>query len=291
MIQDRTLSSRIFDIVIYAFLTLVALITAFPLVFCIIRSFEGGWTIASGLDILPKQWSVIAYITLMKNPFFLKSLWISCLITIIGTLISLALTSMLAYGLSRKQFIGKRLASLFVVFTMLFSGGLIPSYMVVRNLGILNTLWAIIIPNAMGAYTFLIMRSYFLGLPDSLDESARIDGAGDLRIYWQIYLPLAKPMLAAVSLLYVVRQWNLFFDAIIYIRDNNLWPLQVLVRQAIIGADALGIDGSGLADGNKVNPETLKLAAIVISALPMLMIYPFFQKFFIQGMTLGAIKG
>ena len=291
MIQDRSLSSRIFDVIIYVFLTLVAIITAFPLLFCIIRSFDGGWTVASGLDIFPKQWSLIAYSTLMKNPFFLRSIGISGLITVAGTLLSLMLTSMLAYGLSRKQFIGKKLFLLGIVFTMMFNGGLIPSYMVVKNLGLLNSLWSIIVPNAMGAYTFFIMRSYFLQLPDSLDESARIDGAGDFLIFFKIYLPLAKPMLAAVSLLYVVRQWNLFFEAILYIRDNNSWPLQVLVRQAIIGADTLGIDGTGISKDFAVNPESLKLAAIVVSAIPMLIMYPFFQRFFIKGMTLGAIKG
>ncbi len=291
MIQDRSLSSRLFDLVIYLSLAAVAVATAFPLLFCIIRSFEGGWTVASGLDIFPKQWSAVAYLTLLKNPFFLRSFWISGVITVAGTLVSLLLTSMLAYGLSRKQVMGKRVILLGIVFTMMFNGGLIPSYMVVRNLGMLNSLWALIIPNAMGAYTFFIMRSYFLGLPDSLDESARIDGAGDFLIYFRIYLPLAKPMLAAVALLYVVRQWNLFFDAIIYIRDTALWPLQVLVRQAVIGADTLGVDSAGLADDLNVNPETLKLAAIVVSAIPMLILYPFFQRYFIQGMTLGAVKG
>jgi putative aldouronate transport system permease protein len=215
---------------------------------------------------------------------------ISVIITVLGTLLSLVLTTMLAYALSKKQLIGRRFLTGGILFTFLFNGGMIPTYLIVRSLGMLDSLAALIFPGAMGAYTFFIMRQSFAGVPASLEESARIDGAGEFLIYYRVYLPLVKPMLAAVGLLYVVRQWNLFFDGILYISTPEKWPLQVLVRQAIATASSLGTGEALSASQMVVSPEALQMASIILSALPMLMLYPFFQRSFIKGLTLGAIK-
>ncbi len=290
MVSDQSLSSRLFDFCNYALLSCLALFTTFPFVYCFLRSFEGSWQPALGVEILPKQWSLAAYATLLRETAFPRAFWISVIITVLGTLLSLALTTMLAYALSKKQLIGRRVFTAGILFTFLFNGGLIPTYLIVRSLGILDSLAALIFPGAMGAYTFFIMRQSFAGVPASLEESARIDGAGEFLIYSRIYLPLVKPMLSAVGLLYVVRQWNLFFDGILYITSPEKWPLQVLVRQTIASANSLGAGEAMNAAQMLVSPESLQMASIILSALPMLLLYPFFQRSFVKGLTLGAIK-
>ena len=290
MVRDNSWSSRLFDFGNYALLSCLALITIFPFVYCVLRSFEGSWQPAVGVEILPKQWSFSAYITLLQGVTFPRALLISVIITALGTLLSLVLTTMLAYSLSKQQLIGRRFLTAVILFTFLFNGGMIPTYLVVRSLGMLDSMAALIFPGAMGAYTFFIMRQTFAGVPASLEESARIDGAGEFLIYYRVYLPLVKPMLAAVGLLYVVRQWNLFFDGILYISSPEKWPLQVLVRQAIASANSLGAGKSSSASQMAASPESLQMASIILSALPMLLLYPFFQRSFVKGLTLGAIK-
>lgn len=290
MIRANSRSGRLFDFCNYLFLSILAIVMIFPFVYCLLRSLEGSWESASGMNILPKKWSLAAYASIMQGTIFPRAFLISIIITVLGTLVSLVLTTMLAYALSKKHLIGRRIFTLAILFTFLFNGGIIPTYLVVRNLGMLDNLTALIFPGAMGAFTFFIMRQAFTSIPESLEESAYIDGAGDFFIFWRIYLPLVKPFLAAVSLLYVVRQWNLFFDGILYITSPERWPLQVLVRQTIASARNLGTGETVFNAQIGISPESLQMTAIILSALPMLILYPFFQRSFIAGLTLGAIK-
>ena len=214
------------------------------------------------------------------------------IITLAASVFSLILITLTAYPLSKSHLRGRKIFMNLLIFTMLFNGGLIPNFYLIRSLGWLDSLWALIIPGALGAYNVILMKSFFEGLPISLEESARIDGASELVILTKIILPLSKPILATILLFVAVGHWNSFFNAVIYIRSTSKWTLQLVLREILMSAsNSLLASGGNAAEVNQVPAETLRYATLVVAILPIMCVYPFLQKYFVKGVTLGAVKG
>lgn len=290
MHQDKTLPSRLFDITNYLLLALVGIVTMLPLLHVLAGSFTTAEELARKPFVLfPTDFTLSSYKYILSTDALFRAMGVSILVTGLGTLISMALTSFMAYGLTRRDLDGRRTVNLMIVFTMLFHGGLIPSFLVVKNLGLIDTYMALILPVAISAYNLVILRAFFGGLPEGLEESAKIDGCGDWGILFKIVLPLSLPALATISLFYAVTYWNSYFSAIMYINDANMWPIQVLLRQIVIAASGMAAD----TDTTFVKPpeQTIKMAVIVVSTVPILMVYPFLQKYFAKGALVGSIKG
>ncbi|CAM4268886.1 carbohydrate ABC transporter permease [Paenibacillus tarimensis] len=290
VLKKATLGSRIFDIVNYTLLLLISLACLLPFVNVIASSFASTQEIVEKKFILfPTTFSLDAYRYIFSTPTIFKGLGVSIGTTLVGTLVSMVLTALMAYGLSRKYLYGRSFINFLVLFSMLFSGGMIPTFLVVKAVGLIDSYWSLIIPVAINAFNLIIMRNFFQALPDSLEESAKIDGANDLGILWKIMLPLALPSIATLSLFYAVTYWNTYMTAILYLTDSAKWPLQVLLRQIVIVASGM----SGESNSVDVVPpaQTIKMAVIVVATMPMLIAYPFVQKHFTKGALLGAVKG
>ena len=286
----ETPGDKAFNILNYTLLTIIALACLLPFVNIIASSFASpAEVIAKPFIIFPETFSLDAYRYVLSTPTIFRSLFVTIFITLVGTVLSMVLTSMMAYGLSRPYLPGRRFINFAVVFTMLFSGGMIPTFLVVNSLGLIDTLWAMILPIAVNAFNMIIMRNFFQGLPMSLEESARIDGAGDFLIFRKIMLPLAKPSIATISLFYTVSYWNTYMNAILYVNDSTKWPIQILLRQIVIVSSGLQSEGMAL---DIVPPaQSVKMAVITVATLPMLMVYPFVQKYFVKGALVGSVKG
>lgn len=198
-------------------------------------------------------------------------------------------TSFMAYALSRKYLHGRKFFNFIIVFTMLFSGGMIPSFILIKSLGLIDSLWALILPSIVSAYNMIIMRNFFQGIPDSLEESAKMDGCTDWGVFLRFILPLSLPSIATISLFYAVEYWNTYQPALLYINDSSKWPIQVLLRQIVIVSSGMNADASTV---DIVPPaQSVKMAVIIIATLPMLIIYPFIQKYFVKGAMVGSVKG
>ncbi|MFM9331825.1 carbohydrate ABC transporter permease [Paenibacillus mesotrionivorans] len=290
MIQDKTLGNRIFDAINYLLLTIVGLVTVLPLVHVLAGSVTTVEEMArKPFVLIPTEFTLNAYKYILSTPTIFKALGVSIFVTAIGTLISMFITSLMAYGLTRRDLDGRKFFNLMVVFTMLFHGGLIPSFLVVKQVGLIDSLFAMIIPSAVSAFNLIILRSFFQGLPEGLEESAKLDGCGDFGILFKIVLPLSLPSIATISLFYAVTYWNSYFSAIMYINNADKWPVQVLLRQIVIAASGMAAD----TDNEFIKPpeQTIKMAVIVVSTLPILMVYPFIQKYFAKGALVGSVKG
>jgi putative aldouronate transport system permease protein len=208
---------------------------------------------------------------------------------LLGTFINIVLTVLMAYGLARKDLKGRRWMMLMVVFSMLFSGGMIPTFLVVKMMGMLDSYWSLMIPGAINAFNLIVLKNFFQQLPEGLEESAKIDGCNDVGILFRIVLPLSLPAIATFVMFYAVGHWNSYFTAILYINDNEKWPLQVLVRQMVILAQ--GGMGESNQDSFNIPAQSVNMAIIVVSTLPILLVYPFIQKHFAKGVLLGSVKG
>jgi putative aldouronate transport system permease protein len=281
-----------FDFMIGCIITLISLTVVLPFLYIIAVSFSLPTdSMAGNFFIWPKNWTLAAYTYLLNAREFLGSLKNSVLITALGTCVNRVVSLSLAYALSKRGMPGRRVVLLFIFFTMIFQGGLIPSYLVVKNLGLINTYWAIVLPAASSAFNIMVIRSFFQSLPESLDEAARIDGAGEFRILFSIVLPLSKPIIATFTLFFLVQYWNEFFSAVIYINDTNRWPIQPLLRQMVaIGSSKISSDAALDASVAANLGPNVQNAAILLAMLPIVVMYPFLQKHFAHGAMLGSIK-
>ncbi|GGG01585.1 protein LplC [Paenibacillus albidus] len=281
-----------FDGLIAAIICLISLTVIVPFLYIIAVSFSPpGDSMAGNLILWPKHWTLDAYNYLLNAQTFLTSLKNSVIITVLGTLLSLVVSIMLAYALSKKGIPGRRAVLLLIFFTMIFHGGMIPSYLVVKNLGLIDTYAAIILPAATSAWNVMVIRSFFQSLPPSLDEAARIDGAGEFRILFSVVIPLSKPIIATFTLFFMVQFWNEFFSAVIYLNDTNRWPIQPLLRQMVaISASNISADAALDAQLAANLGPNVQNAAILLAMLPIVIVYPFLQKYFAKGAMLGSIK-
>jgi putative aldouronate transport system permease protein len=293
VVLKKTKSDRIVDAVLYTGLTLFCLATLFPLYFVIVMSITPYTEVLKngGFVVWPTSVTFDAFKTIFSSNTVPKALQVTIFITVIGTALNLAVTTMLAYPLSKKFLPGRNIVLMGIVFTMLFSGGLIPTYMTVKATGLMNTLWALIIPGLVSSFNMLIMKTYFEGLPGEVEEAAKVDGCGDIGTMIRIVLPLSMPIMATLGLFYGVSHWNAYFGGIMYLSDRTLYPLQVVLRNMIQSpavSQELAVPQSSL---NALPPETIKMATVVVATIPVLVVYPFLQKYFVKGMLLGAIKG
>lgn len=293
MDYKKSIGEKVFDICNYIFMILLLIVTIYPCYYVIVASvsdptkiYEGG-----GILLYPKGFSIKAYLDVLDY----KQLWTSYLNTIfyvtVGGFMSVAVTVMAAFGLTRRDLPFKTPLLFAILFTMYFSGGLIPTYLVVRNVGILDTRWAMILPHLVTTYNLIITISYFKGLPYELEEAAKIDGANDYRILFRIMIPLAKPIIAVISLYYIVALWNNYFNAMIYLNNRKLYPLQLVLREILIQNNTSSVGTASNAGDVQSYAENLKYAIIVVSTIPILCVYPFIQRYFVKGVTIGAVKG
>ncbi|TBL79177.1 carbohydrate ABC transporter permease [Paenibacillus thalictri] len=275
-------------------LTLIALVTLFPLYYVFVVSFTdpSEYIASRGLVLFPQQWTLSSYEYLLSTQAFPRSIGVSIYLAVAGTLLSLLVTSGLAYALSRKQMPARRVLQLIILVTLLFNPGIIPPYILVKSLGLIDSIWSLIIPVLTSGWYVLLMKGFFDSIPVSLEEAAKMDGGNDVGIWLRIVLPLSLPAMAAFGLFYAVAYWNTFFTAILYINDFQKWPLQVLLRNMLIDSSTSvgGAVAQEMSAEQRIPPETLKMAAVVIATTPILLVYPFLQKHFAKGAMVGSIK-
>ena len=279
----------LFDLLNGAVLTLVALVTLYPFLYVVFASFSDPLELMSnsGLLFAPMGFSLDAYVRVFENPSIYSGYANTIFYVVVGTLVNIIATCMAAYVLSRKQFMLRRFLTVMFIFTMYFNGGLIPSYLLIKDLDLINSRLALILPGAVNTFNLMIMITGFEGVPESLEESARMDGAGDWTILFRIIMPLAKPTIMVMVLYYAVGHWNSWFNAMIYLRDADKMPLQIFLRD-ILTRSQLGAM-SGQVDVEDVG-LTIKYATIIVSTVPILCIYPFIQKHCFKGVMIGAVK-
>lgn len=291
-------ADRIFRIVNAVLLTLLLVITLFPLVHIVAASISDPLLVNKGqVWLLPKQLTFEGY----KRVFQDADIWTgyrnTIFYTVAGTCLNLALTFTSAYVLSRKDYAGRTVVMLLILFTLFFNGGLIPTYFLMKNLSLLDTVWALIVPGAVSAWNIIIVRTYMqTEIPAEIHEASKIDGCSDWNLFLRVVLPLSKPIVAVMALFYGVGHWNAFFDALIYITDRSLYPLQLVLRELLVQAqmsEAMKQSGgvaAGLARQAQL-AELLKYAMIIVSTAPVLIVYPFLQRFFVKGIMVGSVKG
>lgn len=290
--RHQTYSEKAFDIFVYVFLAIVALTMILPILYIVAGSFASDAEIGRrAFFLIPQEVSLNAYKFVFKDNTLPRSLLNSVIVTVGGTAVNLFFTLTMAYALSRKHLTARGFFTKMVIFTMMFSGGIIPTYLVVKNLGLLNSYWAVMLPTAINAFNLIVVKSFFEEIPNEVIESARIDGSNDIGVLWRIVLPLSKPVIATFALFYAVAHWNDFFNALIYLTDAKKWPMQVLLRQIVLLAT--GAMDMQMVDPTYVKPpdQSIKMAVIVVGTLPILLVYPFLQKHFAKGVLLGAVKG
>lgn len=289
----KSASRKVFEVVNYTFLTLVMVISLFPLVHMFALSFSSNSAASAGwVTIFPVDFSLESYKYILSKPEFFRAFGVSVLRVILGTTISVTLTILCAYSMSQPdhKFHGRQIYVWMFMITMVFNGGLIPTFLVVKAVGIYDTIWALILPTAVQTFNIILMLNFFRGLPPALSESAFIDGANHFQVLWKIYLPISKPSLATVGLFTMVGHWNSWFDGMIYLSDTKKYPLQTYLRNIIQSVDMASIDLHSAAAMNEISSKTLTAAQIFVAVLPILIVYPLLQKYFIAGMTLGSVK-
>jgi putative aldouronate transport system permease protein len=284
---------RLFDFSVYGVAIMMIIMIVYPLWFIIIASFSNPGDVASGnVWFWPKEWKLSGYIELMKNEAIWRGYLNTIIYTLVGTLIGLCVNIPAGFALSRPDLKGRNWITTFYIIPMFFSGGLIPTYLVVKNFGLLDTFWVLVLPFSVSAFNIIIARTFFKNsIPEELWEAAQVDGCGTIRYFFTMVIPLSKAILAVIGLWTAVGIWNSWFDAMIYISNENLQPLQLILRRILIMNESLFEMASGdLASELRQLSDMMKYAAIVVSTLPIMMLYPFLQKYFNQGVMIGSIK-
>lgn len=283
----------LFDVILYLVFGLIALITIYPFYNVLIVSLAN--TLASATYspyLYPHIFDLTGYKTIMSDTYFYRSLGTTLFVTIVGTTLNMVFSVTAAYVLSRKRLIGRKFFLSAILFTMLFSGGLIPTYLVVSGLGLDNSIWSMIFPSMISTYYLIIMKNYFVSLPASLEEAARIDGANEFVVMTRIFIPISKPFMATFLLFYAVERWNEWWNAYLYISDKNIKPLQIYLRDVLVNFNSqLATQAqSMMSSHNKVFVQSIQMATIIITMLPILCVYPFVQKYFVKGVLVGSVK-
>lgn len=281
-----TVGSRIFDTFNILFMLVLICVMVYPMVYVLSASISDNAQVASGkVLLLPNDVTLVAYEQLVKNPDLWVSYWNTIRYTAVHVVLTLIATAAMAYPLAKKWLPGRRLILVLCAFTLLFSGGMIPTFLVVQKLGILNTIWAIVLPTMISTWYLFIMRTFFEALPEELEDAATIDGCSSFQVLLRIVIPLSMPVMATIGLFTAVNQWNAFFDALIYMNDRSMYPLQIMLRNILVAGSTIQ------AEGDLSLMQTMKYAIIIIATLPILCVYPFIQKYFVQGTMIGGIKG
>jgi putative aldouronate transport system permease protein len=283
------------EIVIYGILLFLTLITLLPMMNVVARSLSGAGAVAANpAMILPRNFTLDAYQYIFDTPVLMRAFGVSVFVTVVGTFCNMVVTTMAAYGLSKTYIPGHRFLMWFVIVPMLFSAGLLPTYILMKDLGLLNSIWVMVISGLVSPFNLILLRNFFWSIPPELEEAARLDGASDIRTLWDIVLPLSKPVLATVSLFYAVAHWNDFFTGLFFITDNSKWPLQVVLRTIVIDQSMMGMGGANSPTGDMTRLVTSTeniTASIIFAVVPIILVYPFLQRHFVKGIMLGSVKG
>jgi len=293
--KNETLGDKLFDWAVHALLALVCVIVMYPLLFVLVASFSSPDAVMRGeVWLWPKGLTWVGYSKIFQNREILTGYMNTILYTVIGTSINLVMSIAAAYPLSRKDLYGRNVISALLVFTMFFSGGMVPTYLLIKSLGMLNTMWALIIPGAISVYNVLIMRTFFQnGIPYEMQEAAAMDGCSNMSTLIRIVLPLSMPIIAVMILFYSVGHWNAYFSALMYLTDREKYPLTLFLREILIQGQMQEMQGIGddVHANAVMESEAIKYAVVIVANLPVLMLYPFLQKYFVKGVMIGAIKG
>lgn len=291
--MKRSWSERVFDWAVIWIMVVLVLMTAYPLYYVLIASVSDGSRMMahSGLLLIPYGFHLEAYAKVLDNPSIIQGYLNTLFVVGASIVLNMTVTSLAAYVLSRKNVYWNSLFTFLIVFTMFFTGGLIPFYLVVKGMGLMNSLWALVIPFAVNTFNLIVMRTSFLAIPDSLEESAKIDGANHPTIFARIVIPLSMPVMAVMALYYTVEKWNGWFYASLFLKDRELFPLQLILREILISNSTDLMLGSTTADQVVQVSATLQYATIVVATLPILCVYPFVQRYFVKGVMIGAVKG
>ncbi|KOP67045.1 carbohydrate ABC transporter permease [Paenibacillus solani] len=293
--MQKTFGYKFTNAIIYTVLAIVGLVTLLPFLYVVIVSFTDPTEyLSKSLIIIPEKWSISSYKYILSTEMFLRSLGVSAFLAIVGSAISIIVTSALSYALSRKRFFGKKFFLLAILMTMLFNPGMIPNFLLVESLGLIDTIWSLILPAITSAWYVFLMKNFYQELPDELEEAAKIDGSNDIGVFLRIMLPISLPAIAAFGLFFAVGFWNTYFNGVLYINSEELRPMQVVLQMMLISASTNVADPSVAAmlqSEQILPPETIKMAAVVVASLPIIMVYPFLQKYFVKGMLVGSVKG
>ncbi|AIQ57801.1 carbohydrate ABC transporter permease [Paenibacillus borealis] len=288
----RTKGDMLLDIFVYLFLITLGVMMLLPLVNVLSKSVSEEWAITSGkVGILPVGFQLDTLRQVISSSMFIRAFGVSVVVTVAGTLISILMTALTAYPLSKRNLPGISFFMVLFIFTMLFSGGLIPNYLLMRQLHLINNLWVLILPGMISVFNMLVIKSYYESLPEALEESARIDGAKTYTILFRIILPLSMPVIATIALFYAVGYWNDYFGPMIYINDTALKTLQLYLQDVVMDASAANAVNKSVDDLMNMSPEGIRAATVVASTVPILFVYPFLQKYFIKGVLIGSVKG
>ncbi|MBT2761012.1 carbohydrate ABC transporter permease [Paenibacillus sp. ISL-20] len=280
-----------FDALNALILSGIVMACLYPFVYMLAVSLSDSASIASGeVWLWPRGFNLDMYQYVFEDGRVLKGYKNTLIYVISGTAISLIVTALGAYALSKTKMVMGKPILMLIVFTMFFNGGMIPTFLVVKELGFVNTIWGMVLPGAVGTWNLLIMRTFFMGMPQELEESGKIDGLSEIGIFFRIVLPLSKPVLATIGLYYSVGMWNNFMGPLLYLRDADMQPLQVILRNIVLSGQLTGTDGPVVGDIVVVE-DGLKFATIMVSTLPILLVYPFIQKYFVKGALIGSVKG
>ncbi|WJH32695.1 carbohydrate ABC transporter permease [Paenibacillus sp. CC-CFT747] len=284
--------SRLFDGFNIVFMLILVFVMFYPLYYVFVVSVsDGGAVLRGDVTFWPKGFTFSTYKLILEDPLIFRSYTNTIVYTVVGTIVNVCCTILCAYPLSKKDFYGRGFFTLMIVVTMFFGGGLIPSYLLVQKLGMVNTMWALIIPGAISAWNMIIMRTFFQGLPEEIFESAHMDGANELTVLLRIALPLSVPILATISMFYAVGHWNSFFPALIYLNEKVKYPIQIMLRNMVVMGDMTNQTQQLSGEFAGVTATNIKYAVIIIVVFPILLVYPFIQKYFIKGALIGSLKG
>ncbi|SHE11238.1 Inner membrane ABC transporter permease protein ycjP [Chlamydia abortus] len=291
----ESIGEKIFYFFNYIFFILFGVVTLFPFLNLIAKSLSSEAAVISGMvTIFPVDLQFGTYKYVLQDSMFLNSFKVSVFITVVGTALSLFMTALAAYPLSKPRLRGRKYFILMYVFTMLFSGGLIPTYLLMHNLGLINQLPVLFLPSMISVFNMLIIKNYFESLPESLEESAKIDGASNLKILYKITLPLSMPVFATIALFYAVSFWNDFFASMIYINSPEKKPMQLYLKELLVSASDAFISGGNVVNidaAMNITPQAIQAASILLATIPILLVYPFLQKYFVKGVLIGSVKG
>lgn len=283
--------TRVFNVFNIVFLCGVVFVTLFPFLNIVAQSFSNPASITAGqVSLLPVGFNVKTYQLIMSDQMFWRNYGNTVLYTVVATAIAMVLTTMFAYAVAKRNLKGRTFFIGIAVFTMFFNGGLIPNYVLINQLGITNTIWAVVLPNAISVYNMLVMKSFFENMPEELEEAAQIDGLNSYGIFFRIVLPLSKAILATMVLFYAVANWNSWFTAFLYLDDKELFPVTIYLRNMIAGVSSGSAAGASEADAAAIAPN-IKAVTMVLTVLPILVLYPFIQRYFVSGVMLGSVKG
>lgn len=290
-----TKGEKIFSVFNYLFFIALGITTLFPFVNLIAKSLSSEAAVVAGrVSLIPIEFQTGTYKFVLGNPQFINSFKISVLITVLGTVTGLLMTVITAYPLSKTRLRGRKPLLLFFVFAMIFNGGLIPTYLVMNYFGLINNFWVLILPSMVNVYNMLIMKNYFEAIPDSIEESAKMDGASNITILLRIIIPLSKPVLATIALFFAVAHWNSYYNAMVYITKPDLKPLQLYLKELVQSTKNI-LDQAGynpdIEGALNATPEAVQAASIITATLPIIILYPFLQKYFVKGVMVGSVKG